>query len=399
MIKKEDKGGQEENMTKKLRGLMVVLTIAALFVCCMPTSVFGAQSETGTLKTVDTANTLAAAKTVAAAKTAAIANTVATINSAAKTAADTAEMADTPFDIHGALQVEKGKLVDEDGEVCQLHGVSTHGIAWFPGYVNKSAFKNLRDKWGVDTIRLAMYTSEYNGYCNSGADNRTTQRKTLYKGIDAATELGMYVIVDWHILSDGNPNQYVSQAKTFFNKVSKKYKKQENVIYEICNEPNSGVTWSQIKSYAKKVIPVIRKNDPDAVIIVGTPTWSQDVDQAAARPLKYDNLLYSLHFYAGTHKKDLRDKLKQAVKKDLPVFVSEFAICDASGNGALNKTEGKKWLDLLDKYEISYVAWNLSNKDETSALIRSSCKKTKGWTSSNLSSWGKWYLKRVRDSK
>ncbi len=302
----------------------------------------------------------------------------------------------TPVEKYGALQVKGSKLLAEDGSVCQLHGVSTHGIAWFPEYVNKSAFKNLRDKWGVDTIRLAMYTAEYNGYCNSGAKNRTAQRKKVYEGIDAATDLGMYVIVDWHILSDGNPNKYVKRAKDFFDKVSKKYKNQDNVIYEICNEPNGNVTWAQIKKYAKQVIPVIRKNDPDAIIIVGTPTWSQDVDKAAASPLKYDNLLYSLHFYAGTHKQDLRDKMVKASKKGLPIFVTEFSICDASGNGALNKTQGNKWIAALDKYDISYVAWNLSNKNESSALIKSSCKKTKGWTGTNLSASGKWYMGKIK---
>ncbi len=302
----------------------------------------------------------------------------------------------TPLEKYGALRVKGSKLLAEDGSTCQLHGVSTHGIAWFPAYVNASAFQNLRDRWGVDTIRLAMYTAEYQGYCNSGAENRVKQRKKVYAGIDAATDLGMYVIVDWHILSDGNPNRYVNRAKDFFGKVSKKYKNQENVIYEICNEPNGNVTWTQIKKYAKQVIPVIRKNDPDAIIIVGTPTWSQGVEQAAASPLKYDNLLYSLHFYAGTHKQALRDKMTKAVKKGLPIFVSEFSICDASGNGALNKTQGKKWMTALNRRKISYVAWNLSNKNESSALIKTSCKKTKGWTRNDLSASGKWYMDQIK---
>lgn len=307
-----------------------------------------------------------------------------------------AATAKTPFQKNGTLSVKGSKLVNKNGKTCQLRGVSTHGIAWFPEYVNKKAFKTLRDNWGINTIRLAMYTAEYNGYCNSGSDNRATQRKTVYKGIDAATDLGMYVIVDWHVLNDCNPNKYVSQAKTFFNTVSKKYKNQNNIIYEICNEPNGGVTWSQIKKYANKVIPVIRKNDPNAVIIVGTPTWSQDVDKAAASPLKQKNLLYSLHFYAGTHKQDLRDKMNKAAKKGLPIFVSEFSICDASGNGALNKTQGQKWLDALNKRGISYVAWSLSNKNESSALIKPSCKKTSGWTLTNLSACGKWYLQKTK---
>lgn len=305
--------------------------------------------------------------------------------------------AETPFGIHGNLTVAGTDLVDQSGETFQLQGVSTHGIAWYPQYVNKTAFQNLRDKWGVNMVRLAMYTEEYNGYTNSGAKNREAQRKTIYKGIDAATDLGMYVVVDWHILSDGNPNKHVASAKRFFETVSKKYKHQNNILYEICNEPNGSTTWTQIKTYARKIIPAIRKNDPDAVIIVGTPVWSQGVDKAAASPLKeYRNLMYSLHFYAGTHKQDLREKLISARKKGLPIFVSEFGISDASGQGALNKTQGSRWINLLDKYKISYAAWNFSNKKESTALIKSNCKKTSGFVRSDLSSYGKWYVDKIK---
>lgn len=303
----------------------------------------------------------------------------------------------TPVERHGNLMVKGADLLDQNGEVYQLRGISTHGIAWYPQYVNKAAFKELRDKWGMDMVRLAMYTEEYNGYTNSGTENRKKQRKIIYKGIDAATDLGMYVIVDWHILNDGNPNKHLSSAKNFFQLVSKKYRNQNNVIYEICNEPNGKTSWTQIKAYAKKVIPIIRRNDPDAVIIVGTPTWSQDVDKAASSPLKgYENLLYSLHFYAGTHKQALRDRLSSARKKGLPIFVSEFGISDASGSGTLNKTQGNKWISLLDQYQISYAAWNFSNKKEATALLKSSCKKTAGFTRNDLSAYGRWFVDKLK---
>jgi aryl-phospho-beta-D-glucosidase BglC (GH1 family) len=178
--------------------------------------------------------------------------------------------------------------------------------------------------------------------------------------------------------------------------MSKKYKDYDNVIYEICNEPNGGTTWSDIKKYAKEVIPVIRENDSDAVIIVGTPTWSQDVDVAAESPLDYDNIMYTMHFYAATHGSSYRDKLQKALDKGLPVMVTEFGVSEASGDGALNKSEAEKWLKMLDKNKISYFAWSLSNKAESSALLKSSTKKKSGWKTSDLSSAGKWVLGRYQ---
>ncbi|MCI8608080.1 MAG: cellulase family glycosylhydrolase [Firmicutes bacterium] len=300
----------------------------------------------------------------------------------------------TPLKNHGALAVKGANLVDAKGKKYQLKGVSTHGIAWYPEYVNKAAFKKLRDDWGANVIRLAMYTEEYGGYCNGG--DKKALKKTLDKGVKAATELGMYVIIDWHILQDGNPLTNQKAAKKFFREISKKYKKYDNIIYEICNEPNGNVSWATIKKYAKSIIPVIHANDPDAVILVGTPTWSQDVDIAAKSPLKgYENIMYSMHFYAATHKAKLRAKLIQARKAGLPVFISEFSICDASGNGGLNYKSADKWFDLIEKYNLSYVGWNLSNKGESSSLIKAGCKKTSGWNVSELSPSGKWLRRHI----
>ena len=304
--------------------------------------------------------------------------------------------ATTPVAKHGRLSVKGADLVDSKGNKFQLRGISTHGINWDVGspYVNKKAFKTLRDDWGVNAIRLAMYTEEYNGYCSGGSQAKL--RKLVDKGVGYATDLGMYAIIDWHILSDGNPNKNKSQAKKFFTTMAKKYKNNKNVIYEICNEPNNGTSWKEIKSYAKSVISTIRKNDKKAVIVVGTPTWSQDVDQAAADPIKGDNIMYALHFYAATHKADLRNKMTAAINKGLPVFVTEYGICDASGNGAIDKKEADRWVQTMDEYGVSYIAWNLSNKQESSSIIKSSCSKVSGFKKSDLSDEGKWLYSMLR---
>lgn len=295
----------------------------------------------------------------------------------------------TPLAIHGKLSVSGTNIVDKNGEVFQLCGVSTHGLGWFPEYVNEESFKSLRDDMGANVVRLAMYTAEGAGYCTGG--NRDNLKTTVINGVEYATNNGMYVIIDWHILHDLDPNVYKEDAKEFFDEMSLKYANYDNVIYEICNEPNGGTNWQSIKEYANEVIPVIRANDPDAIIIVGTPNWSQDVDEAAKDPITgYDNIMYAVHFYADTHKEWLRDKVDKALKKGLPVFISEFSICDASGNGNNNIKEANKWIEYLDKNNISFVAWNLSNKNESSSLISAGCQKKSGWSYDELSESGKW---------
>lgn len=297
----------------------------------------------------------------------------------------------TPVAQHGALRVDGTDLVDSRGQKFQLKGVSTHGIAWFPQYVNKDAFQTLRDQYHANAIRLAMYCNANDGY---GPD----VVKKVQEGVQYATELGMYVIIDWHLLTDGNPNRRKKAAKKFFTKMAKAYASQDNVLYEICNEPHGNVTWNKhIKPYAKAMLKTIRKYDKNAVVIVGTPTWSQDVDLVVKSPLKgQKNIMYALHFYAATHKDAIRNKLITAHKKGLPVIVSEFSICDASGNGALDKASANQWMKLLNKYNISFFAWSLCNKNESSALIAPNCNKTSGWEKSDFSAAGKWFINQLK---
>ncbi len=295
----------------------------------------------------------------------------------------------------GALQVKGTDLVSASGAKVQLKGVSTFGIIWDEGRanINKEAFSTLKG-WGTNLIRLAVYTEEYGGYCNTSDGVQTsTLNQTIYDAVSYATDLGMYVIIDWHILKDGNPNTHIAEAKQFFADMSRKYANYDNVLYEICNEPNGSTTWSDVKKYADTIIPIIRENDPDAIILVGTPTWSQDVDQVASNPVKQKkNVMYVMHFYAATHKEWLRDKLKSARAAGTPVFITECSSCSADGNGSIDYSSANEWKKLINDNKISFVGWSLSNKNETSAIIRSSCSKHSGWSDSELTDSGR-YLK------
>ena len=288
------------------------------------------------------------------------------------------------------LQVKGTKVVDSKGKEVQLKGVSTHGIAWFPEYVNKKQFASWK-KFGANTVRLALYSDKDDGFS-------TSLYKKVEEGVKYATELNMYVIIDWHILRDGNPKTNQKQATAFFTKMAKKYANYTNVIYEICNEPNSGATWEKdIKPYARKMYSVIRKYDKEGIIIVGTPNWSQDVDVVAKSPLtKVKNVMYSLHFYAATHTDWIREKATTAIKDGLPIFVSEFSICESTGSGRIDTKSADKWMKLIRKYKLPYVGWNVSNKNETSSLLKSSCKKTGTIKKSDLSKTGQWLIKQFK---
>lgn len=288
----------------------------------------------------------------------------------------------------GRLQVSGTKLTDESGNIIQLRGVSTHGISWFPDYVNYDAFATLRDDWGANVVRIAMYPEEYNGYLSGG--DKDSLKQIIDNGVNYATQLGMYVIIDWHVLNYA-PSRHTQEACDFFAEMASKYSGHDNVIYEICNEP-VGADWnSDIKPYAETVIGTIRKYDDHALILVGTNTWSQDVDSVVGNTLDDGNVMYVAHFYAGTHKENIRNKISTALNAGVPVFISECSICDASGNGGIDYASANEWLDFMNSNQLSFIAWSLSNKAETSALISSGCSAKSGWSDGDLSETGRWF--------
>ncbi len=292
------------------------------------------------------------------------------------TSAATAVTDNTPVGQHGQLSVSGANIVDKNGEKFKIKGMSTHGIMWedFSDILTKDSLKVLRDDWKCNTVRIAMYTEEWGGY-TTGSSYATQAKQKVYTGVKNATELGMYVIIDWHILSDGNPQTHQAEAVQFFTEMSKKYKDQNNVIYEICNEPNSNrgnVTWSaNIKPYAIKIISTIRKYDSNALIICGTGTWSQDIHDVLNNKLSDKNTVYALHFYANTHTDWLRNRLRDCYNKGLPILVSEFGTCDASGNGGFNEYQSKEWFKLLDSLKIGYINWSACGKNETASAFKS----------------------------
>ncbi len=288
----------------------------------------------------------------------------------------------------GALSVKGTSLLDQFGKTVVLHGMSSHGMQWYPQFARAEGIRTTK-AFGANVFRIAMYTDE-GGYLTN-----PSVIQDVIRAVDDALALDLYAIIDWHILYDNDPMANVQKAMEFFDEISLRYKDERGVLYEICNEPNGAdVTWAgSVKPYAQKVIPVIRKNSPNAVILVGNPTWSQDVDVCADDPLTFGNILYTLHFYAGTHGEILRDKCRTALKKGVAVFVSEWGTSAADGSGGVFIKESDEWLRFLDEHELSWCNWSLGDRDETSAALRPGAPDG-GWTEEHLTQSGRYVFRK-----
>jgi endoglucanase len=287
----------------------------------------------------------------------------------------------SPVDQHGALRVIDRRLCDQAGLPVLLRGISTHDLKAFGHFANRESIRSLVQDWHVTVLRPALYVASY-------LPDRSLEQ-TLDLIVPACEENGIYCIIDWHVLAEHNPQLTEAEARVFFARKAAQYRDKPHVLYEICNEPNGPeVTWhDNVKPFAEAIIPVIRKESPKAIIIVGTPTWSQDVDLAAQDPLAFENVLYAIHFYAGSHGEALREKVRVASKR-IAIFCSEWGTTLASGDGGPFPSESTQWLDFVESSGISWCNWSLSDANETSALFRPGTSDKGGWADRDLTTSG-----------
>ncbi len=306
--------------------------------------------------------------------------------------------AGTPVDVNGRLEVCGTKLCNEDGHPVQLRGMSTHGTQWYPQCLTGGSLDALAEDWGADVLRVSTYVQE-GGYETDPA-HFTDLADSL---IRQASERGMYVIVDWHMLDPGDPMANLDNARKFFTEIADRNKGRDNILYEIANEP-SGVSWSRIKSYAEQLIPVVRAVDADAPILVGTRAWSSfgvsegaDESEVVNDPVDASNIMYTFHFYADSHRDAYLAALSRAADR-IPVFVTEFGTQNYAGEGANDFTMSQRYLDLMADKKISWVNWNFSDDHRSGAVFRTgTCDNGGPWTgTSSLKPAGVWIRDRVR---
>lgn len=284
---------------------------------------------------------------------------------------------------HGQLSVKGTQLVDQNGKHIMLRGMSYGWSSFWPRFYNAKTVKWLKDDWNVNIVRAAAGI-EVGSAGQTYKENPEFVKKCITNVVDGAIKNNIYVIIDWH-----SHNVNLEEAKAFFDEMSKKYGKYPNVIYEVFNEPDEE-TWPQVKAYAEEVIKVIRKNDPDNVILVGCPHWDQDINLPAADPIKGEtNLMYTVHFYAATHKQYLRDRTDEAIKAGLPVFISECAGMEATGDGPLDPAEWQNWIDWMENRGLSWITWSVSDKDETCSVLYPTASSNGKWKDSDLKESGK----------
>jgi endoglucanase len=303
--------------------------------------------------------------------------------------------AQTPVQRNGQLSVCGTKLCNQYGNAVQLRGMSTHGIQWYYHCLTDASLDALAYNWGADILRISLYVQE-GGY-ETDPVGYTAKVTNL---INEATERGMYALVDWHQLDPGDPNENLQNAKRFFTDIANAHKNKNNIIYDICNEPNY-VPWSSIKTYADQIIPVIRAIDADAPIFIGTHAWAslgisdgRTAQDIVNLPVNFPNIMYTFHFYAATHGDRYLQELDWASDR-LPIFVTEFGTQTASGDGTNNFTMAQRYIDLMRTKKIGWTNWNFSDDFRSGAVWNTGTCSGGPWTTAQLKPAGAWVRERI----
>ena len=293
--------------------------------------------------------------------------------------------------LYGQLSVDGHQLVNEKGKPVVLRGVSFGWHMWWSRFWNKSTVSHLVDDWKCNVVRAAMGVSL--SYNNSYLQNPNFGIDCVTKVVDAAIEKGIYVIVDFH-----THDICLDEATIFFTQIATKYKDYPNIIYEIFNEPLDTHTWKEVKEYSETIINVIRKIDPDNLILVGSPYWDQALHLVANDPIQnQSNIMYTMHFYAASHKKSLRDRCDAAIAKGIPIFVSECAGMEATGDGTIDYEEWNNWKNWMEAANISWLAWSIADKNETCSMIKDTTSPITAWGEKDLKEWGREVRKTLRE--
>ena len=219
------------------------------------------------------------------------------------------------------------------------------------------------------------------------ASNPEFQTNIMNTVVQAAIENDIYVIIDWH---SHQANEEVSNATKFFTEMAQKWGKYDHVIFELFNEPKD-ISWSTIKSYAEKIVPVIRQYS-DNLILVGNRQYDQNPQEAIGNTVSGENIAYTFHYYANSHCWSGQTSwntpceganAQQAIDAGLSVFVSEWGTANSDGGGEPDQSKNTGWQNWIDGNQLSWANWSASKVSEgTAAFEGSSSKNSLQYTTS-----------------
>lgn len=273
------------------------------------------------------------------------------------------------------ISVEGKNIVTNNGEVIRLKGVSFSDPDKLEkdGQWNKRYFQEAKN-WGCNVVRFAIHPTAVN---NRGWD---AYFKLVDQGVRWATELEMYVIIDWHSIGNLNTEKYTNkmynttwdETLKFWETTAKRYKGNPTVaVYELFNEPTDEggklgeLTWNTWRQTLEKLIDKITAIDNEKIILVAGMNWGYFLDEVLENPVDRKNVAYSSHPYPQKREKPWEPQWEKdwgKVADKYPIIATEFGFMGADERGAhipciSDESYGEAIINYFDKKGISFTIW------------------------------------------
>lgn len=292
------------------------------------------------------------------------------------------------------LQVVGNEIRDEKGSRLILKGVNILDPAsmvqyykhWEPGY-----FRKIKE-WGAKIIRIPVHYPAFKWFEEK---EKGSYIRLLDQAVEWASREGIYSIIDFHSIGwpptgewqntqweDPNWGQIykftTQELKDFWDKISKHFANDTRIaFFDLFNEPAKGLpngsdtslqAWLEWRDLAEQLIDIVRKNDPNRIVLVGGLQFSYDIRYAKDYPVRREQVVYSVHIYPwslmqGDWHADW-DTAFGNYSSSIPILVGEVGFDPNATDEGMKGTPENFGIPLIDQYlaprNIGWLAWNFS---------------------------------------
>ncbi len=241
------------------------------------------------------------------------------------------------------------------------------------GHWNRGYFEEVKN-WGANIIRFPVHPEAWR------SRGKEAYLKLLDDGVKWATEVGLYVIIDWHSIGNLRTEMYQApyyettrkETYEFWRTMAAHFKGNTTVaFFELFNEPTviSGqlgvCTWQDWKAMNEEMILIIRAHGTKAIPLVAGFNWAYDLTPVAKDPINAEGIAYVSHPYPMKREKPWEEKWTADwgfVAKKYPVILTEIGFCGAGEKGAhVPVISDESYGDAITNYckqnGISYTVW------------------------------------------
>jgi endoglucanase len=268
------------------------------------------------------------------------------------------------------IEVKGNKFVNSNGDTVLFRGlsISDPDKIEHQGHWTKNHFVKVKEM-GTMVVRIPIHPVAWRERTPEG------YLKLLDEAVEWCTELGMYIIIDWHTIGNlkmelfQDPMYNTSKTETydFWRTIAKHFNGNNTVaFYELFNEPTlyrgqlGSMTWSEWKKFNEDIISLIRAYDKETVPLVAGFDWAYDLTPLHVEPVQAEGIGYVTHPYPHKRTKPYEPKWEENfgfAAKTYPIIATELGFTLGNESMDENGDYGNAIINYLEGKGISWVAW------------------------------------------